>query len=62
LEPIGLSVEEAKRHLGGISSATLYRRIADGSITAVKVGSRTIITYQSIKALVASAPRLGVPA
>lgn len=52
-EPLAVSVEEAKRHLGDISTATVYRLMAkkDGGLEKKKVGSRTLITWASIKAL-----------
>lgn len=56
MEPLAVSVEEAKRHLGGISTATVYRLMAkpDGGLEKKKVGSRTLITWASIKALLES--------
>jgi hypothetical protein len=52
-EPLTVSVEEAKRHLGGISTATVYRLMAkeDGGLEKRKVGSRTLITWASLKGL-----------
>lgn len=52
-EPLAVSVEEAKRHLGDISTATVYRLLAkeEGGLEKKKVGSRTLITWASIKAL-----------
>lgn len=52
-EPLAVSVEEAKRHLGDISTATVYRLLAkeEGGLKKKKVGSRTLITWASIKAL-----------
>lgn len=52
-EPLGVSVEEAKRHLGGISTATVYRLMDRRVLEKRKVGSRTVITMNSIKALIA---------
>ena len=55
-EPLGVSVEEAKRHLGGVSTATVYRLMAkkEGGLAKRKVGGRTIILMESIKALLAA--------
>jgi hypothetical protein len=52
-EPLAVSVEEAKRHLGGISTATVYRLMARsiGGLEKRKVGGRTLITFASIRAL-----------
>ena len=50
-EPLAVSVEEAKRHLGGCSTATIYRAMADNRLEKRKFGSRTLITMASIKAL-----------
>lgn len=52
-EPLGVSVKEAKRHLGGISTATVYRLMDRKLLEKRKVGSRTVITMDSIKALIA---------
>lgn len=53
-EPLGVSVAEAKRHLGDLSTATVYRLINSGALDKRKVGGRTIITMESIKALLAA--------
>ena len=55
-EPLGVSVEEAKRHLGGVSTATVYRLMAkkEGGLVKRKIGGRTIILMDSIKALLAA--------
>ena len=50
-EPLGVSVEEAKRQLGGISTATVYRLMDANKLAKRKVGGRTIILMDSIKAL-----------
>lgn len=51
-EPIGVSVEEAKRHLGNCSTATIYTLMAKpNGLQKRKVGGRTIILMDSIKAL-----------
>jgi hypothetical protein len=50
-EPLLVSVEEAKRHLGDVSTATIYRFMSRGLLQKKKVGSRTAITWASIKAL-----------
>jgi hypothetical protein len=52
-EPLGVSVEDAKRHLGGVSTATVYRLMDRGSLQKRKVGNRTIILMDSIRALLA---------
>jgi hypothetical protein len=53
MEPVGLSLTDAGIALGGTarptSRATLYRRIADGTLEAFKFGSRTLITPESIR-------------
>jgi hypothetical protein len=50
-DPIAVSVEEAKRHLGGVSTATVYRLMDRNELQKRKVGSRTLITMASIRAL-----------
>lgn len=60
MEPIGLSIEDTGKALGGsgkpLSRATIYRRIADGTLEAKRLCGRTLVTVESIKAAVANAP------
>jgi Helix-turn-helix domain len=44
--------EEARAALGGISMASLKRRIRDGDIAVVKVGSRTMIEPAELDAYI----------
>jgi excisionase family DNA binding protein len=64
MEPIGLSIAETGRVLGGegsrLSRATIYRMIARGELEAFKLGSRTLITVASIERCATNAPRLRV--
>jgi hypothetical protein len=53
-EPLGVSVKEAKRHLGGVSTATVYRLMDANKLTKRKVGGRTIILMDSIRSLLAT--------
>lgn len=52
LEPLTVTVKEAKR-LSGLSQSTLYEMMADGRLIRTKIGSRTLITYASLKKLLA---------
>lgn len=52
-EPLGVSVAEAKRHLGDVSTATVYRLMDRKLLDKRKVGNRTVITMASIKSLLA---------
>lgn len=62
MKPIGLSIPETGRALGGegdpLSRATIYRMIGRGDLEAFKVGARTLVTVASIEAMSAAAPRL----
>lgn len=58
MKPIGLSISDAGRALGGASRATIYRMINRGELEAFKLGARTLVTLASIEACAASAPRL----
>jgi excisionase family DNA binding protein len=62
MNPIGLSIPETGKALGGegdpLSRATIYRMIGRGELEAFKLGSRTLITVASIEAMTAAAPRL----
>ena len=53
LEPLVVGVEDTKRHLGGVSTATVYRLIDRGRLDKRKIGNRTVITMASIRALLA---------
>lgn len=63
MKPIGLSMKATGVALGGeekpLSRATVYRRIADGTLEAIKFGGRTLVTMESIERAVADAPRVG---
>ena len=43
----------------GISHATLYRLIRVGRLDAKKIGSKTVITAESIERLIAELPKVG---
>lgn len=62
LKPIGLSIPETGKALGGeddpLSRATIYRMIGRGDLEAFKLGSRTLVSVASIEACAAAAPRL----
>lgn len=62
MNPIGLSISETGKALGGegdpLSRATIYRMINRRALEAFKVGSRTLVTVASIEAMTANAPRL----
>ena len=55
MEPLAVSVKEAAR-IVGLSRSRLYELISSGQIEARKVGTRTIIPTESLRALVADAP------
>lgn len=63
LEPIGLSIPDTGKALGGdlkpLSRTTIWRMVSRGDLEARKVGGRTLITVDSIKAVMAAAPRPG---
>lgn len=60
MEPIGLSIEDAGIALAGggkpLSRTTIYRRLKDGTLTAKRICGRTVVTVESIKAAMESAP------
>ncbi len=58
MEPVAVAVPDAGKALGGISRATIYRLIDQGKLEARKVGTRTVVTTASIKALIADAPAM----
>lgn len=66
MDSVGLSIPAAGASLGGkdkpLSRATIYRMIARNDLEAFKVGTRTLVTVESIKAFAAKAPRLATAA
>jgi excisionase family DNA binding protein len=53
MEPMVISVNEAAVILG-IGRTKIYSLIGDGCLSIVKIGRRTLVTTESIRALVAS--------
>jgi excisionase family DNA binding protein len=45
-----LSIEQARQELGGISRTTVYELINSGQLHRVKIGSRALITSESLAA------------
>ena len=62
MNPMALSIPETGKALGGqndpLSRNTIYRMIDRGELEAFKLGARTFITFASIEAAIARAPRL----
>jgi len=59
VEPIFVSVAAAAEILA-TSRSEIYQRIARGELDAVKDGSRTKITYDSVKRVAAALPKANV--
>lgn len=51
MEPVTVTVEGAKRATG-LGTTKLYELISEGRLKTVKIGRRTLVTVDSIKALV----------
>jgi hypothetical protein len=56
IEPFTVTVART-RELTGWSTATIYREAAKGHLELLKAGRKTLITYASLKARIASLPR-----
>ncbi|MDT8333361.1 helix-turn-helix domain-containing protein [Roseomonas gilardii] len=54
-EPYSVTVKQA-REMTGLGNTTVYALIRDGRLKSVKLGKRTLILTDSIKALLAAAP------
>jgi excisionase family DNA binding protein len=50
IEPITVTVADARK-ISGLSNTTIYKKIAEKRLEVVKIGTRTLITYASLKAL-----------
>ncbi len=55
IEPLVLGVRDAANFVG-LSKSGLYELIADGTLEAKKLGSRTVVPTASLKAFVDAAP------
>jgi excisionase family DNA binding protein len=49
--PLLVSIKEARR-LVGLGHSTIYARIADGTLETVRLGSRRLIQYDSLRKLI----------
>ena len=50
LDPLTLTVKEAKR-ISGLGHTTVYKLIGEGKLHTTKVGTRTLISFASLKEL-----------
>jgi excisionase family DNA binding protein len=57
-EKLTYTTKEAAAALG-VSRTTLWRAIADNRLTAIKLGNRTLIPADTLRAWLASMPRVG---
>jgi excisionase family DNA binding protein len=54
LEPLTVTVREARR-LTGLGNTTIYRLLGEGKLRRAKVGTRTLVVYSTVKALLEGA-------
>jgi hypothetical protein len=54
IEPIVISIEDARIALGGMSRQTVYNLINAGKLQTTTIGARRLVLYSSIRALVAA--------
>lgn len=55
MEPLVLSINETAKTLG-IGRSSVYALIKSGSLDAIKIGTRTLLTIESIRRLAQSRP------
>lgn len=55
MDPIAVSVNEARRLLGGIGRTKLYELIKDGRLKPIKLDRRTLIRVDCIRRLTGQA-------
>ena len=55
MEPLVLSINETAKTLG-IGRSSVYALIKSGSLDAIKIGTRTLLTTESIRRLAQSGP------
>lgn len=51
MQPLTVTVQKT-RELTGLGSTKIFEMLASGQLTRVKVGRRTLITTESIRALI----------
>jgi excisionase family DNA binding protein len=51
--PLAVSIREACR-LSALGRTTIYKLIADGRLTPIKIGRRTLIRFDDLEKLVSS--------
>jgi hypothetical protein len=56
LEPYAVPIPEARRLLGNKAHSTLYEELGRGRLVAIKDGSKTLITVESIQRYMANLP------
>jgi excisionase family DNA binding protein len=56
VEPLYVSIPNTAR-LTGLSTATIYRLIANGELVCVKAGAKSLVEVASVKSYLASLPR-----
>lgn len=56
-ELVAYDVAGAQRALGNVGRSTVYRLLADGKLEARKIGTRVVITAESVRQYIASAPK-----
>lgn len=56
LEPVCISIDDARRYLGGISRWEMYRLLREQRVRALKQGRRTLPIVASLKEHAASLP------
>ncbi len=56
---LAVSVNEAVR-ISGVGRTSIYEAIGDGRVEAVKCGSKTLVLIDSLRAFIASLPRIQV--
>ncbi|MEE4210979.1 MAG: helix-turn-helix domain-containing protein [Parvularcula sp.] len=60
MEPVSISIAETQK-VTGLGRTTIHRLINSGQLDRVKVGTRTLITFASVKRLITpQAGRIGL--
>ena len=58
MKPLSISID-ACCSVVGVRRTTIYKLIKEGKLVTIKIGRRTLITMQSVDALVAPAASIG---
>jgi hypothetical protein len=58
-EVIAFDVKEARRRLGNASHSAFYKLVREGRLVIRKMGNRTLVTPEDLRACIKGLPKVG---